>query len=105
MLFGGKNGPQMGIRINPKTVTLETFEITDAQPVEDALVHDETNEGLAMLIAKMSPPMPVAMGVIFRVQRPTYEQQVHAQIQEAQSRDDAADLNRILQEGNTWTVE
>jgi 2-oxoglutarate ferredoxin oxidoreductase subunit beta len=58
-----------------------------------------------MLIAKMAPPMPVAMGVIFRVQRPTYEQQVHAQIAEAQTRKGAGDLNRILQEGNTWTVE
>ena len=58
-----------------------------------------------MLIAKMKPPMPVAMGIIYRVQRPIYENQVHAQIQEAKSRKNAGDLQRILEEGNTWTVE
>ena len=105
LLFGGKSGPQKGIRLNPQTLSLEAVEIGDGFSVEDCLVHDETNESLAMLIVKLKPPMPVAMGVIYRVTRPTYEEQVHAQLDEAKTKSGAGDLSRILSEGNTWVVE
>ena len=104
-MYGGKSGPEKGLRLNPKTLAIESVEISDDFTADDAIVYDETNQGLAMLIAKMKPPMPVAMGIIYRVQRPIYENQVHAQIQEAKSRKNAGDLQRILEEGNTWTVE
>ena len=68
-------------------------------------LHDETNEGLAMLMVKMRPPMPVAMGVIYRVSRPTYETQAHAQVAEAKAKDGAGELSRIFSEGNTWVVD
>lgn len=105
LVYGGKSGPEKGLRLNPKTLAIESVEISDDFTADDAIVYDETNQGLAMLIAKMKPPMPVAMGIIYRVQRPIYENQVHAQIQEAKSRKNAGDLQRILEEGNTWTVE
>jgi 2-oxoglutarate ferredoxin oxidoreductase subunit beta len=105
MLYGGKSGPDMGLRLNTRTLTLEAMEISADFTAEDALVHDEKNQGLAMLLVKMKPPMPVAMGIIYRVQRPTYEDMAHAQLAEAKTRKRAGDLQRILEEGNTWTVE
>lgn len=103
LLYGDKKGPKYGLRLS-KTLTLETFEVTDDN-VGEALVHDETNPTLAMLLARLRPPMPVAFGVLYRIQRPTYDAGVLAQVDEAKAKPGAGDLNKLLRGRSSWTVK
>jgi len=49
--------------------------------------------------------MPVALGVLYCEEAPTYEVAVHAQIEQARKASDEADLKKLLHRGQTWTVE
>jgi 2-oxoglutarate ferredoxin oxidoreductase subunit beta len=67
-----------GIRLNPKTLRLEAVTVDECDPnkgvpVEDLLVHDETNPALAQMLLTMETPLPTAFGVIHRVSKPTFE--------------------------------
>jgi len=53
-----------------KSVTLGEDGITE----NDILVHDETNQTLAQLLLTMSAPLPTAMGIIHRADKPAYDQ-------------------------------
>ena len=74
----------------------------------DLLVHDETREdpAVAYILSRMQyPQYPVPMGVFRAVQRPTYDDLMDQQIQDAISREGEGDLEALLNEGDTWTVE
>jgi len=103
LTFGGKEGPQKGLRLTNR-MGLEIVELEDGN-TDGILVHDETNPVLANLLARMAPPYPVAMGVIYRVERPTYERAVHAQVDEAKTKPGAGNLAKALFGGNTWEVK
>lgn len=110
LLYGGKNGsPVKGLRLTPE-LQIESVQL-GPNPTEDEiaeagiLVHDETNRLLAELLVGMEPPLPVAMGVIRRVQRSTYEADVAAQIEQACSKRGAGDLTKALYGANTWVVK
>jgi 2-oxoglutarate ferredoxin oxidoreductase subunit beta len=105
LTYGKKGGPQKGLRLNPTRLELEVVDIGEEFTEEDILVHDETNSILASLLVRMRPPMPVVFGVIYRVERPCYEEGVHAQIDEAKRKPGAGDLSKILYSGDTWVVE
>ncbi len=95
-----------GIRLNPKTLTLEAVVIgEDGITEDDILVHDQTNPVLATLLAQMEPPnMPVAMGVLYDDPAPTYEVAVTSQVTSAMEKKPNATLNELLHSGHTWTV-
>ncbi len=107
LLYGGKSIPQRGLRLNTQTLRLESFEVCEEHPASSALVHDETNPVLAGLLARLRPcdNMPVAMGVLYRVRRPCYDESVHAQLAEATSLPGAGDISKALYSGDTWVVE
>lgn len=84
-------------------LTLEVADITKDNEA-DVVVHDETNPVLASLLAQLQPPFPVAMGVIFRVERPTYDGVALDQLHTAEN-SDHADLASALAGKKTWTVE
>ncbi len=102
----GKDG-QKGLVINKDKMRLEAVVIGENGVTEDDIaVHDETNRSLAMMLAQMDPPtMPVALGVLYCEEAPTYEVAVHAQIEQARKASDEADLKKLLHRGQTWTVE
>jgi 2-oxoglutarate ferredoxin oxidoreductase subunit beta len=69
----------------------------------DLLVHDETNHLLASALAALPfPEFPVVLGVLYRKERPTYDQTMVDQL-EAQKRKKRS-LNDLLRSGATWTV-
>ncbi|MFT5682141.1 MAG: 2-oxoglutarate ferredoxin oxidoreductase subunit beta [Myxococcota bacterium] len=105
LTYGGKGDPVMGLRLDPVRLRLEVVEVGKDCEEADLLVHDETNPVLAGLLVRLRPPMPVVFGVILRVQRPCYEAEVHAQLDEAQSVPGAGDLSKLLYSGDTWVVE
>ncbi len=71
LLFGAEL--KKGLRLNPQTLALE---VTDN--LEEVLVHDETNATLAALLAHLSPPMPMAFGIIHRRREATFDGAFHA---------------------------
>jgi 2-oxoglutarate ferredoxin oxidoreductase subunit beta len=105
MIFGKDR--DKGIRLNgmrPEIVTVGENGVTEA----DLLVHDETAQDpyLAYMLSRMWwPDFPVPVGVLRRVERPTHDQLVVGQIEDATTRQGAGDLNKLLRSGETWTVQ
>jgi 2-oxoglutarate ferredoxin oxidoreductase subunit beta len=109
MLFGEEN--TKGMRFNLKQMALEA--VTLGEPagsdgkviaLEDILVHDETNHVLASMLAGMAfPEFPVALGVLYRSERASYDAAVHGQMTQAKLK--KRSLNDLLRSGDTWTAK
>ncbi len=100
-LIFGKNRDR-GIRMNnarPEVVTLGNG-ITE----KDLVVHDEHNPSLAFMLGNFEPPMPTPVGVFYDETRETYDGAVNRQLAEAVAKLGAGDLRKLLERGDTWTV-
>jgi 2-oxoglutarate ferredoxin oxidoreductase subunit beta len=103
LVWGGKKGAVKKGLVLSKRLTLDIVEVTDDNE-DQILVHDETNPVLGGLLAKLQEP--VALGVLYRVERATYDQGVLDQVAHAQeTAKDGQDLMGMLRGGNTWEVE
>jgi 2-oxoglutarate/2-oxoacid ferredoxin oxidoreductase subunit beta len=102
--FGQDNAK--GLRLNPRTFSLEVVDVgPDGVREEDLLVHDETNQTLAYMLARMAPPeFPVALGVLYAQPDESYDQRVVAQNKAAIASQGRGDLRKLLFSGETWTV-
>lgn len=75
---------------------------------KDLLVHNsrEDNFGIhSMLVDMKGPDFPVALGVIRDVEDKTYDDSVHAQLDEVKSKAKIHSVDELLHSGATWTVE
>ena len=106
LVFGGK-GRRRGIRIDhgvPNVVPL----LDDEDPIAAGVtVHDEKHESpaYAFALATLAPPVfPIPVGVLRAVERPSYEQLLDAQIQNAIETRGPGDLAKLLSSADTWTV-
>jgi 2-oxoglutarate ferredoxin oxidoreductase subunit beta len=104
MIFGKDRDKGIRLRgLHPEVVSLG-----DGIGEADLLVHDEeaADPYLAYMLSRMWwPDFPVPVGVLRRVQRPTHDQLVSAQIADAQAREGTGDLDELLLAGETWVVE
>ncbi len=102
MIFG--KARDKGIRLNgftPEVVQLGVDGVTEA----DLWVHDETADDptAAYILSRMwAPRFPVPVGVFRRVSRPTHDQLVQGQIDDAIARQGEGDLRKLLFGGETW---
>ncbi len=74
----------------------------------DLLVHDEkaAEPTLAYMLARMRyPEFPEPMGVFRCVERPTLEQRLEEQIEQAVREQGEGDLEQLFTSGDVWTVE
>ena len=72
----------------------------------DILVHNEQDRGLAFMLAQLAPPtFPMAFGVLFRANTPTYDHAVAQQNRETAGKLGAGDLGKLLRSGSTWRVK
>ncbi|MEO6350516.1 MAG: 2-oxoacid:ferredoxin oxidoreductase subunit beta [Candidatus Limnocylindrales bacterium] len=105
MIFGKDR--DKGIRLNglhPQIVQIGVDGVTEA----DLLVHDEEAEDpyLAYMLSRMWwPDFPVPVGVLRRIDRPTHDQLVVGQIDDALTRSGPGNLEKLLVSGETWTVD
>jgi 2-oxoglutarate/2-oxoacid ferredoxin oxidoreductase subunit beta len=103
MIFGKDR--DKGIRLNghqPEVVTIGQDGVTEA----DLLVHDQTDPLIAFMLAHIYwPEFPVPVGVIRDIEKPTHDQMLVEQIAQATAARGAGDLRRLLNAGETWTVE
>jgi 2-oxoglutarate ferredoxin oxidoreductase subunit beta len=94
-----------GIRLNG--LKLEVVELRQGVPETDLLIHDihAPEPHLANMLARMDyPDFPVPVGVFRSVAKPTYDELMEAQVEDAISRSGAGDLERLLNSGDVWVV-
>jgi 2-oxoglutarate ferredoxin oxidoreductase subunit beta len=82
----------------------EVVQLGNGVSESDILVHDETNLALAFMLGNMEAPMPTPIGVFYCTSRPTYEAEVNRQLEEAREKMGAGDPQKLLRQGDTWTV-
>ena len=104
MIFGkeGNKGLVLdGLKL--KAVTIGE----DGYTMDDILVHDahEKDSTLHLMLAMMSDDMPIALGVIRDVDAPVYDEAVHQQIEEVQSKNPTRTLKDFLMKGEVWEVK
>lgn len=101
ILFGG-GAKGLGVRqMEPVIVD------ANAQPA-DVLVHNTATESsaLAALLAELEPPQfPTAFGVFRSVERPTYDDLLMSQIEQAMGKKGRGNLKALLHAGTTWQVD
>ncbi|HLX33648.1 MAG TPA: 2-oxoacid:ferredoxin oxidoreductase subunit beta [Candidatus Limnocylindrales bacterium] len=102
MIFGKDR--DRGIRLHghePEIVTIGQDGITEA----DLLVHDETDPLIAYMLAHIYwPQFPVPVGVIRSIDKPTHDQMLVEQLEQATAARGQGDLRKLLNAGETWTV-
>jgi 2-oxoglutarate ferredoxin oxidoreductase subunit beta len=104
MLFGTekqngiilKNGRLKIAELNKNGITLNDILVHDAKQPEPYLHMALINMGL--------PDMPVALGVIRKVEAPVYEIEMEKLIKKVQQNRKISCVDELLKSGNTWEV-
>ena len=93
-----------GIKLEGFTATVVDME---KYTLDDLLVHDETNLDLAHIIANWTthPNLPEPIGVIYAIDKPTYNQEMVDQVTAAKEAKGHGSVNDLLNAGDTWTVD
>ena len=102
-LFGAER--ELGLVFDHNSLSFKVARV-DEVGLEQIYVHDPQNLMAAQLLAEMSAPeLPVAFGVLYERARPTYEEQLAAQLAEAQRRAGGRpSMQSLLEAGETWRV-
>ena len=72
MIYGKEQ--DKGLRLNARTLSIESVALGNGVGEDDVLRHDESNPVLAQMLLNMTEPLPMAMGVIHRRDAPAFEQ-------------------------------
>ncbi len=101
LLFG--KDKSKGIRLNG--LTPEIVDAATAAPGE-ILIHqpDHPSPLYSQLLATMGPEFPTPMGVIRKIEKPTYESLVAAQTDATVAKKGTGTWQELLQGDSTWTV-
>jgi 2-oxoglutarate ferredoxin oxidoreductase subunit beta len=110
-LIFGPDHARKAIRL-AQGMRAEVVALKDVKESE-VLVHDETNDAMAFLLASLAwqpeggnaGAFPVPRGVLRSVDRPIYEDRVHAQIESARVAKGAGDFDELFASGDTWVVD
>jgi 2-oxoglutarate ferredoxin oxidoreductase subunit beta len=103
LIFGKER--DKGIRLNG--LKLEVVELGRGISESDLLVHDihASEPHLANMLARMDyPDFPVPLGVFRSIAKPTYDELMEDQVQDAISRYGAGNLEQLLNGGDLWVV-
>ena len=92
-----------GIKMDGSTSTVVDME---KHSVDEILVHDETNLNQALIISNWTshPVLPEPIGVLYSVDKPTYNQEMVNQIEGAKKAKGEGNVQDLLNAGDTWTV-
>ena len=106
-----KHGKPMLFANNTKGIKLEGSSAmvlnVEKHGIDDILVHDETNLDLAHIIANWTsnPDLPEPIGVIYSIDKITYNQGMIDQIKKAKEIKGSVSVQDLLNTGDTWVVE
>ena len=101
MIFS--NGTK-GITLKGSTAVVVDME---THGIDEVLVHDETNLDLAHIIANWTsnPTLPEPIGVIYSIEKNTYNQEMINQIDMAKKTKGSGTVQDLLNAGDTWVVD
>ena len=105
MIFGSENNK--GIILNGfklEVVTVGENGVTEG----DILVHDSTeyDPTLHAMLARMRPPeFPAALGIIRKVNRPTFDEGLLSQLEYEKENAKFNTVDELLKSGDTWSIE
>jgi 2-oxoglutarate ferredoxin oxidoreductase subunit beta len=105
LIFGKEHN--RGIRMR-SDMHLEVVEVGSGINEDELIVHDEKapDSYLAYMLARMEyPDYPVPVGVFRDVERPTYEDLLTGQVHTAIEKMGPGDLMKLLNAGDTWTID
>ncbi len=104
-LIFGKN-KEKGIRLNGFTPEVVSLKDGTFSP-DDLIVHNEKDSMLAFIIANMSnlPNLPRPIGVLYAVNKPTYNELLENQIKEIINKKGIGDLEKLFYSGETWEIK
>jgi 2-oxoglutarate ferredoxin oxidoreductase subunit beta len=106
-LVFGPPGAERGVRLDAASMRFEVVSLGNGIGPEDCVVWDESrpNPSLAFMLAQCRrPEFPTALGVLRKVEAPTYDDGVIAQIAQQQERMGTGSLEELLHSGETWRV-
>lgn len=87
---------------------LEVVDLKNGVSEAELLVHDEKapDSYLAYMLGRMEyPEYPVPIGIFRDIERPTYEDMMQGQIDEAIAKTGPGDLEKLIKGGDTWIIE
>jgi 2-oxoglutarate/2-oxoacid ferredoxin oxidoreductase subunit beta len=95
-----------GIALDAENLTLKVVAVTDGDwKTAGVIVHDTKNRAVAhMLVEMILGPFPMALGVLYDDPRPTFDQTLLMKDEESAS-GKIADLQALIEKGQSWTVE
>ncbi len=105
LLFaGGTKGIKLGAGMNPEVV--DVGDGPGKTPVSELVVHSENGSLLyAHLLAGLTQPdLPMPMGVLHRIEKPTYGDLANQQVDDARAKQGPGDLNKLMYSGMVWEV-
>ena len=106
-----KHGEPMIFSNGTKGIKLDGFTPTvvdmSKHSVTNLMVHDETNLDLAHIIANWTsnPNLPEPIGVIYSIDKKTYNQEMVDQVKTAIETKGAGSVQDLLNAGDTWVVD
>jgi len=105
-LVFGENSDR-GIRLDG--LRPEVVELGNGYTADDLWIHDENDPTKAYMLSRFftagnADGFPRPFGVLFESNRPSYEEQVAAQVQMAKKKNGVADLDMLLSGDETWVV-
>jgi 2-oxoglutarate ferredoxin oxidoreductase subunit beta len=103
LLFGQDHN--RGLRLSG--FDLEVVTLGNGVTIDDLVIHDERAEQptLAFLLSRLAgPDFPECLGVLRRVERPTYEDQLRRQVADARHGRGPGRLEQLLAGDEAWTV-
>jgi 2-oxoglutarate/2-oxoacid ferredoxin oxidoreductase subunit beta len=103
MIFGKEKNKGLVLKdAKFEVVTLGENGITEA----DILVHDQTNENLALMLTGLkAPDFPVPIGVLRSIETCTYDNELEKQVDQVAQKKGKGDMTALLNSGETWVVK
>lgn len=106
LIFGANK--ELGIRLNG--LQPEVVNISEGYSLQDLWIHDEHDLLKAQILVRMHDDpanaeyFPRPFGVFYAVERPCYENLVHAQMDASIAKKGVGDLDALIAGAETWTV-
>ena len=93
-----------GIKLEGSTAVIVDLEKSS---IDEVLIHDETNLDMAHIIANWTTHhiLPEPIGVIYCIQKPTYNEEMVNQIDAAKKMRGSGKVQDLLNAGDTWVVD
>ncbi len=97
---------EKGLALDVDTLSLKVVDVADGDwEAAGVAVHDQTNRSLAMMLVQMPfGDFPMALGTLYHNPAQTFDGAV-AEQNEAASAGKSTDLQALISQGQTWTVE